>query len=887
MNDFQRIINANIDDLYLQDIGFQALDSKGNSGRCPLHPKQTNKKKATFSFTEKNGKRIYTCWSDGCVTGADIIEVCRVKENLETSLDAVKFLATRYSIELNSFKKKELTEEEKKAFLERKQRQEQKKKDLFKLDLAYRRALNEKNINHALRLSFLYDKVKDDKTDEFELSDLEKINYSNYVANRTYEIDKYLSEHSSGMLNALMSANEGGVEAIFAPTGSGKTWLLAHLLKRLKNLKALIILPLQSNVQQFAIDYEVEGIWGEKSLKKAFTNRKPNVLVMTWDKAAQLAKNNDIDISDYILVADEIHQTYIDIFRSEAITGFFRLCMKVKGRLDITATPNKLNFEIYDNITEYKQRTQTDYNVILYNNVDINKITDIANKSKKFAILMNDTKTLDYITTKVNKKCTVIYSDNKNANPIYDEIMSKGSIGDIFGLCNTSVIVAGVNIYDEDITDIIIVNVPDIATDKQYVARFRDLPNVNVHIFKEFEEEANTYIVETIIEEELVQAQALADHYTLLTKNKTTFNIVSNQIIKDSLKAIGVGAFVYFNEDTQKYEVNEYAIRAKVYQIYYNTRTIEQFKVLLEEYFPNVSIYNNEETKYDKEKSALIEKEHKEYKQALAEKKILALEFLEEHKEILVGYSDIIRNDFIGILDYIYAQGFTLDYIHNKYQELQIKEIVTESKLLETINSYSNYVLKYGFTTDVAWIVANMSNGKRGNFFKKLNTICYRELKFNYDDVINEALVENQLFDFITNNVPIGTSYTKDHLEELIKDIKNRFGDNKEFTLTKIGTILKNIYLVSSKRYRKDSVHQFDFNFYRNISPNPCTGEQIQIHTIKNYLDIDDIKKELAVTSSDSSIENYVSKLINSYLHRYGLSTLDCKFIEVDFEDIF
>lgn len=887
MTDFERIINANIDDLYLRDIGFEAIDSKGNSGRCPLHPKQTNKKKATFSFTEKNGKRIYTCWSDGCVRGADIIEVCRVKENLATSLDAVKFLATRYSIELNSFKKKELTEEEKKAFLERKQKQEQKKKDLFKLDLAYNRALNEKNINHALRLSFLHDKVKDDKTDEFELSELEKINYSNYVANRTYEIDKYLSEHSSGMLNALMSANEGNIEALFAPTGSGKTWLLANLLNKLRNLKALIILPLQSNVEQFAIEYDVEGIWGDKSVKKAFINRKSNVLVMTWDKAAQLAKNNDIDISDYILIADEIHQTYIDIFRSEAISGFFKLCKKVKGRVDITATPNKLDFSIYDNITEYTQRIQTDYNVILYNNTDINKIIDIANKSKKFAILMNDTKTLDYITTKVNKKCTVIYSDNKNENNIYDKIMNKGSISDISGLCNTSVIVAGVNIYDKDITDIIIVNIPDIATDRQYVARFRELYNANVHIFKEFEKESKTYLVETIIEEELAQAQALADRYTLLTKTKTTLNIVSNQIIKDSLKAIGVGAFVYFNEDTQKYEVNDYAIRAKAYQIYYNTRTIDQFKVLLEEYFPNVSIYNNEETEEDKKKSALIEKDSKEYKQALIEKKILDLEFLEEHKEILVGYSDIIKNDFKGVLDYIYAQGFTLNDIQNKYQELQIKKIVTESKSLETINSYSNYVLKYGFTTDVAWIVANMSNGKRGNFFKKLNTICYRELRFNYDNVINEALVENQLFDFIINNVPIGTSYTKDHLEELIKDIKNRFGDNKEFTLTKIGTILKNIYNIEEKQVSAEKCTQFEFNFYRNINPNCVQSKRIRVYTAEKYLEINDIKKELAVTSSDSSIENYVSKLINSHLSKFGLSTFDCKFIEVDFEDIF
>ena len=112
MDDFQRILNAGIDDLYLNDIGFEPINNRRNSGRCPIHPKSSNKKKATFSFIEKGNKRLYTCWSDGCVRGADIIEVCRVKENLAERIDAVRFLADRYGIELNEFKKRELTEEE-------------------------------------------------------------------------------------------------------------------------------------------------------------------------------------------------------------------------------------------------------------------------------------------------------------------------------------------------------------------------------------------------------------------------------------------------------------------------------------------------------------------------------------------------------------------------------------------------------------------------------------------------------------------------------------------------------------------------------------------------------------------------------------------------------
>ena len=36
---------------------------------------------------------------------------------------------------------------------------------------------------------------------------------------------------------------------------------------------------------------------------------------------------------------------------------------KCIGRIDITATPNKIDFNIYDFIMEYNQKVQTDYNV--------------------------------------------------------------------------------------------------------------------------------------------------------------------------------------------------------------------------------------------------------------------------------------------------------------------------------------------------------------------------------------------------------------------------------------------------------------------------------------------------------------------------------------------
>lgn len=95
----QIVKNANIDDLYLSDIGF---NTSKKSGVCPIHSGADNPN--GFSYTEKNGYRQYSCWSDTeCIgEGADIIHLCKVKEGLQSEYEAVKFLANRYGIALPS-----------------------------------------------------------------------------------------------------------------------------------------------------------------------------------------------------------------------------------------------------------------------------------------------------------------------------------------------------------------------------------------------------------------------------------------------------------------------------------------------------------------------------------------------------------------------------------------------------------------------------------------------------------------------------------------------------------------------------------------------------------------------------------------------------------------
>ena len=129
MQDCIRIVKeARIDDLYLASIGY---DTSKNKGCCPVH---NGKNKNGFSYTDKRGFRQYSCWTQGCIgTGKDIIHLCKVKENLSSEYEAVKYLANLYNIELPKIKK---TKEDIEKFKEAKRQQRIQNKNKFKVNQA-------------------------------------------------------------------------------------------------------------------------------------------------------------------------------------------------------------------------------------------------------------------------------------------------------------------------------------------------------------------------------------------------------------------------------------------------------------------------------------------------------------------------------------------------------------------------------------------------------------------------------------------------------------------------------------------------------------------------------------------------------------------------------
>ncbi|MFL8672045.1 DEAD/DEAH box helicase, partial [Clostridioides difficile] len=817
------IKNANIDELYLRDIGVDTTQ-KGNVP-CPIH----GGKDKNFQFDLN--KRIYTCYSHNCVVGADIIELCRTYEHFEKPIEAILFLANKYNVPLpftkNKTNTKKINNAPKNIYIKKKDINsfiEEKKQEAFK--------------NNDIELAFEFECMTDKDKRKYYLDNnikiksmLEKQNYSSYRADSIIDVDKYISENLKGIRQAIECTTEGENVLMVAPTGSGKTYSIINTLKEL-DIKALFIFPNSANVQQAIVEYNIAGAYDKIPTKHALKDN--NLVAMTWDKTEQLLNE---DLSEYIIVIDEIHQTYTDAFRSKAIKSLNNITNKCRGRLDITATPSKLEFEIYNKVIEYKQNIQTEYKVKLYNKINIGKVIEILNNSNNAMLLKDSISTLNYISKKVNKKSGVVISDTKDTSKLYDRIVSYSDMEGYEVLLNTSVIVAGVNINNPNITDIVIIGEKDIGKIKQYVARARGAKSINVHIFNSYKttnEDSNVYSVEWCINENIKDVESLTNIYNKASKRDLPFKAIGIDISPINIK--NIDSNIYYDKKDMCYKTDKLYIKSNAYNNYYQTRAIDSFKVLLEEYFNKIEIIETEkETKK-------IEEEIKEHEEAIKEFKKSAIEQLEGHKKYLVGYSEIKKSmTSSNLLKYHHDMRIDNNICLKHYMEHDLYSLIINNNCRKTIDLFSGFVLDNSYSIDLAWKLATMGNKGRWSIFDKINKLIYRELKEQYPNFVNDELIGTVVYDYIIKRFGIGTNYTKIHLQELSKDLQILTGAKKMKTTETVGTILNNIFVISSKNYR--NVAPLEMCFYKYIYPMGATDNKkvTRINKIERYITLNDI----------------------------------------------
>lgn len=662
-------------------------------------------------------------------------------------------------------------------------------------------------------------------------------NHASYIADETVEVNKYISENDK-MFSLISRAYGGQKTLLIAPTGSGKTYSIINLLKRL-NIKSIFVVPSAIQVEQIMNDKEISipGAFDKISVKKVL--EQGNTVAMTWDKFVQVDKET---LSEYIVIVDEVHQTYTDMYRKNKINRLYENLTYVRGQIDVTATPNKLGFEDYEYILEYRQTKQTNYNVKLYSNVCADTVCNIVRASKKFALLKDDTDFLNLIKENIpNKKIDVVTSSTRNLSETYKEIVSNSTMRNVEGICNTSLLIAGVNIYDQDITDIIIVGEKDIATIKQYVARFRDLETVNIHIFNNYEGAGEIRVIEDAVRELFEEVNAKIEgfsEYSRFSKESYKSSFVSQCL---NIKPISLEQRqeYYYNSDFQEYYISEPGVRNTCYEAYYNQASIESFKLLLEEYFEDIEIVDIKEANNEAVKL---------YKEIIKLEKEEIIEQLEPNKNILVGALDIVANKENP---HIVMTPNELEERRKELLELHLDQYGQIKHIADILQRYSNYVLENNYPCEMAWKIAIRGDRARGNIFKKINGIIYRGVEAISNDYLSDNRLEDKLYRHIKNRFKPGLSYTKEHLERYCNEVNEVFpGINA--TVTSIGEIIKQTYSISEKRVF--SCPGIDFIYIESICghSNQDSKKRARIYTINDYLTVQDLAVELKLNDMDT-----------------------------------
>ena len=694
--------------------------------------------------------------------------------------------------------------------------------------------------------------------ENFDDTKLEVLNYALYKVDKEVKIKKYIDENIAPFKQAYFDASKGKNVLVVSPTGSGKGYCTNKVAKDNK-ISLLTVLPNASITEQQANDYQIMSAYGKikedetKSLE--YCLEKSKIVGATWNKLSDLSRNeamleaNKAKLNERVLCIDEAHEQFSNDFRVDRAEDINKISQAniFKGTVSMTGTPNRLQFNKYDEIISYISDININYNVFVYdtcsNDFIINEINN--NVKGRFAIFQDDVTNLTYLSERINARTDVVHSKNKEESQLYKNIMIRGTLGKYKGVLHTSTMIAGVNIKDKDVTDIFILGVKDPAMIKQICARYREVKNLNIHILniypkvqKEFGYIENR--IEYITKNRYDQVFALNKDIMELGLE---YVMDANEChIKDSDET------VYFDKLTNRYRVNEVAIRTKQYDNYYAQRTRKQFEVLLKEYFTNVNIVNlNVEKEDKKDKVQFIEKMEAEAK--------AMIDSLEPHKDVLVLCNRICKGLKLSKDQEIYLKNnkdkFNIDKLRATYETLRIDKYL-DNLIFKTHNIvYSDLVTDRHFDIAFAWNVASLTEKEIKELDNKIKILNYLyEREHNYDNMMIKAkmLIEHQRVEFILTLDLEDVWLNKEHFNLILEQYKKHNPKDIGVKSAHLKAIIESMYNIVRSNATVDS------KFYNDLVPDFKGKNKMKAYNCKEKTTLADIANQLNVDTNNKTL---------------------------------
>ena len=424
-----------------------------------------------------------------------------------------------------------------------------------------------------------------------------------------------------------------------------------------KKLKIIFTVPNISVVRQLKSEWkEVVGASYENIQMKT-QMKKYDIIVCTINKLNHI---KDIDLSEYILICDEKHTHVTNMeFRKEPIYIANRIKEKFKKVIDITATPEPLYLDDYDNIVKFVAKDDKKYDIHSINTdarnaVLVEKLKEC--KSDLIIILNNDKKFNDIAMTQF--KPSISLNSECKGDDIYKEIIENQRIPDnIKYVFTTDLFSAGLNLNNEVDTTIIINGFSDATLIKQFTARMRKLKFIKILVLLPIRKTAN------------VSKNKLIDFY--MKKAEKKLQEYKNKEFDREFWAMNPGVlqedFFIFDEGLKIF--NE--------AIYYKAWKFMMSKCLT----VDLLTCFDKDSYTLKEEEIILKKNDYFFKEEVKEEKEIRKEIKRRKKENtieLIKENGIVASAFKGLSNYE-------DTIIDRYEEMKKRKILSEDLIIRIL----------------------------------------------------------------------------------------------------------------------------------------------------------------------------------------------------------